>query len=44
VARNLFATGILRDANGDALKTRPDFRDDFTKQYLTSAPSTPHPQ
>lgn len=33
----LFTAGILRDANGDALTTRPDFGDYFTNEYLAGA-------
>ena len=33
----LFAAGILRDADGDALTTGPDFGDYFTNDYLAGA-------
>jgi len=33
----LFAAGILRDVNGDALTARPDFGDYFTNEYLAGA-------
>ncbi|MGN6535692.1 MAG: ABC transporter substrate-binding protein [Mesorhizobium sp.] len=33
----LFTAGILRDATGDALTTRPDFGDYFSNDYLAGA-------
>ncbi|QDC02689.1 ABC transporter substrate-binding protein [Mesorhizobium sp. 8] len=33
----LFTAGILRDATGDALTTRPDFGDYFSNEYLAGA-------
>jgi ABC-type nitrate/sulfonate/bicarbonate transport system substrate-binding protein len=33
----LFSSGILRDANGDALASKPDFAGYYTNQYLAEA-------